>query len=389
MANTLTNLIPDLYAALTVVSRELVGFIPAVTRDASADRVAANQTLRVPISPANAAGGNATPAMSLPSAADQTFINATLTISKSRFFPFSWSGEEQKAMNMGPGFLTLRQQQIAQALRAAVNEIETDLANAAYAGASRAYGTATTTPFGDTGKYGDAAQLRKILDDNGAPLTDRTLVLNTAAGANIRANQAQAYMAGDTSLQRNGVLFDINGFALRESAQVPTVTAGTMASASTVSGALTVGQTTLTLKNATGTGTVSAGDVITLANDSNKYVVAAAAFAGANPATGDTITLARPGIRMAQGAAERAITVVGTAARNIGFSRNAILLATRLPATPTEGDLSTDRTTVTDPNSGLSFEVALYPGYLMNVYHVRVAWGVSVLKPEHVAVLLG
>ena len=392
MANTLTSLIPDLYAALNVVSRELVGFIPAVARDSTADRVAANQTLRVPISPANAAGGNVTPAMSLPSAADQTFIHSTLTISKSRFFPFSWTGEEQAAMNAGPGFLGLKAQQIAQAMRAAVNEIEADVANAAYLGASRAYSSHATTPpalFATAGDYSDAAQLRKILDDNGAPMSDRALVLNTTAGASIRAKQAQAYMAGDNSLQRQGVLFDLAGFAFRESAQVPTVTAGTMASASTVSGALTVGQTTLSLKNATGTGTVAAGDVITLANDTNKYVVAAASFAGANPATGDTITLARPGIRVAQGAAERAITVVGTSARNVGFSRNAILLATRLPATPTEGDLATDRITVTDPNSGLSFEVAVYPGYLMNVYHLRLCWGVSVIKPEHVAVLLG
>ena len=61
MANTLTSLIPDLYAALNVVSRELVGFIPAVARDSTADRVATNQTLRVPISPANAAGARSLP----------------------------------------------------------------------------------------------------------------------------------------------------------------------------------------------------------------------------------------------------------------------------------------------------------------------------------------
>lgn len=388
MANTLTNLIPDIYAALNVVSRELVGFIPAVARDASADRVAANQTLRIPIAPLNTAGGNATPAMSLPSAADQTIANATLTLSKSRFFPFSWSGEEQRAMNMGAGFLTLRQNQIAEAMRAAVNEIESDLAAAAYKGASRAYGTAATTPFGTAGDYSDAAQLRKILDDNGAPLTDRTLVLNTTAGASVRAKQAQAYMAGADTLQRNGVLFDINGFALRESAQVPTVTAGAMASATTSAAALTVGQTVLPLATA-GTGVVAAGDIITLANDTNKYVVSAVSFAGANPASGDSITIAAPGLRVAQSSAARAITVIATAARNVGFSRNAILLATRLPATPAEGDLASDRTTVTDPNSGLSFEVAVYPGYLMNVYHLRIAWGVAVIKPEHVAVLLG
>lgn len=390
MANTLTNLIPDIYAALDVVSRELVGFIPAVARDSTADRVAINQTLRIPVSPANAAGGNITPAMALPSASDQTIANKTLTISKQRFFPFSWTGEEQKSVDYGSGFLTLKQYQIAQAIRAAINEIETDIASAAYLGASRAYGTAATTPFVTTaGDYTDAAYVRKILDDNGAPLSDRHLILNTAAGAALRGKQAQVYMVGDAGLLRQGVLSDINGFSIRESAQVPTVTAGTMSGASTVSGALTVGQTSLSLKNATGTGTVAAGDIITLANDTNKYVVAAASFAGANPATGDTITLAAPGIRMAQSAAERAITVIATAARNVAFSRNAILLATRLPALPVEGDLANDRMTITDPASGISLEFAVYPGYRMNVYHVSICWGVAAIKPEHIAVLLG
>ena len=78
-----------------------------------------------------------------------------------------------------------------------------------------------------------------------------------------------------------------------------------------------------------------------------------------------------------------------TAASNIAFSRNSILLATRLPAVPTEGDLASDRMTVTDPNSGLTMDFAVYPGYMMNVYHVSVAWGVTVIKPEHCAVLLG
>lgn len=387
MANTLTSLITDIYAAMDVISRELVGFIPAVARDSSADRVAINQTLRVAVSPSNAAGGNITPAMSLPSAADQTFTNKTLTISKQRFFPFSWTGEEENSMNTGPGFLTLRQSQIAQAMRAAVNEIETDIATAASVGASRAYGTtAGTAPV-----LADWAGAKKILDDNGAPLSDRTTVINTTAGVSLRstANLYKVNEAGENGLLRNGTLGNLYGFDIRESAQIQTPTAGDMASAVTVSGALTVGQTVLSLKNATGTGTVSAGDIITLANDTNKYVVASASFAGANPATGDTITLAAPGIRKAQSAAERAITVFGTSARNCAFARNAIVLATRLPSVPTTGDLASDRMTVTDPNSGLSFEIAVYPGFRMNVYHLSACWGVSVIKPEHLAIIIG
>lgn len=388
MSNTITNLIPDFYRALDVVSRELAGFIPSVARDPAADRVADGQTLRIPIAPANAAGGDITPAMSLPAASDQVLGNVAVTIAKNRYWPFSWNGSQQQAVNMGPGFLTLQQDQIAQAIRAAINEIETDVANATYVKASRAYGTAATTPFGTAGNYSDAAEVGKILDDNGAPKSDRSLIVNTAAGAKIRGFQAQAQMAGDAGLQRQGVLFDINGFTIRESAQVPTVTAGAMASATTSVAALTVGQTVLPLATA-GTGVVAAGDIITLANDTNKYVVTAVSFAGANPASGDSITIGAPGLRVAQSSAARAITVVATAARNIALTRNSVLLATRLPAVPPEGDLATDRMTVIDPVTGIAMELARYPGFRMNVYHLSVAWGVAVLKSEHIAVLLG
>ena len=386
MANTLTNLIPDIYAALDVVSRELVGFIPAVARDSRADRVALNQTLRVPISPANAAGVDITPAMSLPSASNQTIGNAGIMISKSRAFPFSWTGEEQRSVDAGPGFLTLKQGQIAQAIRAAVNEMELDIAAAAAAGASRAIGaTAGTAPV-----LADWAGAKKILDDNGAPISDRTSVINTTAGVALRstANLYKVNEAGENGLLRNGTLGNLYGFDIRESAQVQTATAGAMSGANST-GALTVGQTVLPLKNATGTGTVSAGDIITIANDTNKYVVAAASFAGANPATGDTITLAAPGLRMAQTSADRALTVFATSTRNAAFTRNAILLATRLPAIPPEGDLASDRMTITDPISGIALEFAAYPGYRMITYHVSVAWGVKVIKPEHLAIIIG
>jgi hypothetical protein len=378
MANTLTNLIPDAYAALDVVSRELTGFLPSVARDASADRAAVGQTVRVGQSPPNAAGFDATPAMALPTAAYQTIGNKTFTISKNRAFPFSWTGEEQYAMDRGPGFLTLRQDQIAQAIRAAVNEMETDVALVAYKAASRAWGTAGTTPFASD--LSDPANVRKILDDNGAPPSDRHMTINTTAGAKLRtlAQLTKANEAGDTSLLRQGSLLDLHGFMIRESAKVQNHTKGT-GTAYVVDGAHAAGVTTIAAK--TGSGTILAGDVVAFEDDSNLYVVASAL-------SGGSFTINAPGLLQAQ-TDGKTITVGNNYAANLGYTRNAILLGTRLRAIPPEGDLAIDREIITDPRTGISFEFAIYPGFGMNTYIVAAAWGVSVIKPEHIALLRG
>ena len=379
--NTLTNLIPDAYAALDVVSRELTGFIPSVARDSRADMVAVGQTLRSIVAPVNASGADITPAMAIPSALNQSIGNKSLTITKSRFYGFSWSGEDIMAVDKGPGYLTIQQDQIAQALRAAVNEVEADIAAAASAGASRAFGaTADTAPL-----ISDFSQAKKILDDNGAPGSDRHAILSTAGGVAVRgfSNLYKVNEGGDTTLLRQGQLGDLYGFALRESAQVVRPTAGGMTGA-LVNGALSIGATAIVFDTGTvNTTGIVAGDIITIAGDTNKYVVATGVVA-----TTGTITIAAPGLLKAA-ADNAAITVFGTSSRNCAFSRNAIVLATRLPAIPPQGDMAIDRQVITDPRTGLSFELAMYPGYRMNTYHVSIAWGITVFKPEHLAIIIG
>lgn len=383
MPNTLTNLIPSAYRALNVVSRELVGFIPSVQLDPSAEMLAVGQTIYIPQAPVNSAGKDITPAMAFPTAAYQTIGSKSHSLTKQRAFPFSWQNEERKAMDSGPGYLSINEQQIAQALRAAVNEMEVDIAVAAKNGASRAFGaTAGTAPV-----LADWAQAKKILDDNGAPSTDRTSVFDTTAGVALRStsNLYKVNEAGDGgSLLRQGLLGNLFGFNLRESAQIQSTTKGTAASATVNADGYAVGATVLTLSSA-GTGTIVAGDIVTFAGDSNKYVIASG---DSDVSNGGTITLAEPGLRVAMSAATKAITVFGTSARNTAFSRNSILLSTRLPAS-VQGDLATDRQVITDPLSGISFELSMYPGDRMVHYEVGVCWGVTVIKPEHLAIIIG
>jgi hypothetical protein len=379
MANTLTNLTPDLYQALDVVSRELVGFIPSVTLDTGVERAAVGQNIRSFVAPASTAA-DITPGQNAPNTGDQTIGNQSMTISKARGVPIRWNGEEQRGMNSGPGHNNILRDQFAQAMRRLTNEMESDLASL-YTTTSRAYGTAGTTPFASD--LSDTAQIRKILADNGAPLTDMQLVMNTAAGAKVRTlgQLTKANEGGSDALLRQGELLDIHGMSLRESAQVTTNTKGTGTSYTTDTAGYSVGDTVITL--ITGTGTILAGDVVTFAGDSNKYVVATG-----NTAAGP-ITLAAPGLRQAIPASATAMTIGGDFASNIAFAKSAIVLATRAPARPSEGDMASDVMMITDPRSGISFEVALYKEYRQVHYEISAAWGFKNFKPEHTAILLG
>lgn len=383
-ANTLTGLIPDIYAGLDVVSRELVGFIPSVARNSTAERAAVGQQTRYHIAP-SASNSDVTPAMQVPSPADKTIGYDYLTISKSRFTDFGIVGEEQRGLNSGPGYLSVQADLIAQAFRSLTNEMEADIALAAKLGCSRAYGTAGTAPFGSG--VGDAAQVRKILDDNGAPATGRSCVISTATGANLRTNLqlTKVNEAGTNMTLRQGELIDLHGISFKESGQAAAHTAGTAASSTTNNAGYAVGATTITLASA-GTGTFLPGDVVSFAGDTNKYVVVTG---DTDVSNGGTIVIAAPGLRQAIPASATAITRSASYTTNVAFSQNALVLATRAPALPDEGDIALDRMMITDPRSGMVYELAIYPGYRKVSYQIAAAWGYKVTKTEHMTLLLG
>jgi len=386
MANTLTGLIPIIYTGLDIVSRELCGLVRACSLDSSVEQAAKDQTVRSPVVP-EATTEDITPGQNPANSGSQTITYKDIVITKSKASPILWNGEEQVSVR---GQLnTIMVNQFAQSVRALVNLVEADLYASGYAGASRAYGTAGTAPFGTAGSLVDSAQTLKILDDNGAPTTDRHLCLGTAAVANIRGVQSGLFevnRAGNDDLLRRGVIGDLQGFEVHTSAAISAVTAGT-GSGYLVNHAAgySAGDTEIVLD--TGSGTILAGDVITFASDSNKYVVASGISAPG------TITLAEPGLKQSL-ADNKAVTVVGSSTRNLGFTRNALHLAARAPQMPTDGngrpiDAAADVMTITDPRSGLSFQVAMYAQYRQVKYEVGLAWGTAVIKPEHIAVLLG
>jgi len=380
MANTLTNLIPVAYRALDIVSRELTGLIGAVNIDASADTIAKGQTVYSPVAPANTQTDIAV-GMAVTANVGQTIGTKSLVIDQYKSSSFEWSAEEEFGVNTGARLENIMMDQMAQAFRVHANAIEAFVFNVAKNGASRAIGTtAGTAPI-----LADFAGAKKILDDNGAPATGRSVVLDTTAGVALRGipNLFKVNESGDSALLRNGILGNLYGFDLRESAGVQPVTKGGMTGALINAGNLTPGSTVLTYDTGTvNTTGFAAGDIITIGSDPNKYVVEV----GSTSTTG-TFTIAAPGLRTTI-VNDAAITVFGTSTRNIALSRNAITLATRLPKFQA-GDLASDRYTITDPRTGLAFELTMWPGQRMVKYEVSIAYGASCIKPEHLAVIIG
>jgi hypothetical protein len=388
MANTLTGLIPTLYEALDVVSREMVGFIPAVSRDTSAARASLNEAILVPITTGQTAY-TTTPGVTAPNIGDQTVNNISMTINQSMYVPIRWNGEEQRGMTNAGTFNGVLLNQFTQGFRTLTNLIEQNLFQAAITNASRAFGTAGTTPFGVAGNLMDIAQSRKILSDNGTSVSDLQYVGGTSTFANLRGVQNVLFKvneSGSSDLLRNGIIGRLEGFDLHESAAVTAQAKGTGSGFTTTNAGFAIGTTAIPL--IAGTGTVIAGDVISFAGDTNLYVVQSGI-------TGPgMITIGAPGLMQAIPASATVVTLAANHTPNVAFSRSAIQLITRAPQMPIgpDGqamDMADDVIQVTDPVSGITFDIAVYRQFMQMVYHVRLAWGCAAIKPEHTVISLG
>lgn len=386
MPNVLTDLAADLYKAADIVARELTGFIPASTINAGTDAAAVGQKVRAHFTRA-ATVGTISPSMTIPEGTDQTVDNKYLEITKQRGVGIPWTGEDIRYVNGGSGYETIYGDQVAQAMRALVNEIEVDLATAAYQNASRAVGTAGTAPFGSN--FDIVADARQILVDNGMPVNDGnvSLVMNSLAGARLRKLSAlyKANEAGTDAMLRQGILLDLYGVGLRESAGVQSHTKGTGTLYDFAVAGEAIGQTTLSVEGGTvGATGIKAGDVITHAGDTlNAYVV----NTGTTATSGD-IVIGSPGLRIAAVDANE-ITIGNSYTANVMLHRHCLELAMRAPAKPAGGDAAVDVMMVQDPRSGLAFEISVYKGFNKAMIYVAAVWGVKAWKPDGIAVVMG
>lgn len=386
MANdiSLTGLTEILYQARDMVAREPTGFAQGVIVNGGSEGVSSGGTVTSLRTTEPTLETSYTPAMTTPDAADITTAVDTLTLSSYAGASIPLKGEQFAQLAKTVGAELALQQLYKQAIRKMINTMEAAIGTAAKNAASRATGTAGTTPFASN--FNTVNALRQILEDNGCSMDDGelSLVISTTAGTNLRnlAQLTKANEAATDATLRRGELLNISGFSIRTSAGVASHTKGTGASYLVNQTGLTNGSRAITVD--TGTGTIVAGDIITFASGTgsgHNYVVNSALAS-------NVVTIGYPGLR-GNIADNNAITVGNDYTANVGFHKSAIELAMRPPAQPPGGDAGEEIAVLVDEKTGLSFSARLYKGYGMNQIKLMAFYGIKVWKPEFVATLLG
>lgn len=377
MANTLTALAPTLFSAAKEVAAEPWGVVNAINTSFDDKGVAKGDTVNVPVAPVRSAS-DFTPANVAGAGTDATANTTPVVITKSRKVDWNITGEQLRSLQNGGTDQDWAKQLLLQGMRTLRNEAEADAAVAAKVGASRAIGSAGTTPFAsDINLLVDA---RKILQDNGAPLADMQFVGDTSAGAAMRKLGIiqNHYQAGSDEERRSGILQRQFGFMPRESAGVTLHTKGTGASYTSNTAGYAIGSTAITL--ITGTGTVLPGDIVTFAGDPNKYVVASGVAAPG------VITLAAPGLRQALPASAVAMTVGNNYTANLAFERNAIVGTLRPPIMPPN---PTIQQMLVSDDKGMTYLMLEIAQYGMTTWELHLAWGFKTVNPEFSSLVLG
>jgi len=388
---TLSGLTETLYKARDTVARELIGAIPSVLLNGGTEGVSLNGTVKSLKTSAPTLNTSHTPSMVIPEGDAQTTTTEEVQIEQTANVKIPLQGETTLQLINTIGFEAAMMQLYGQAFRVIANAIEAHTLGVIYKGASRAVGTPGTTPFAST--HGLIVDTHNILKDNGCPEgSEISLILGTAASGNLKklTNVYKVNESGSSDVFRRGVLLDIDGVAIKESAQIASHTKGAGTGYDIVTAGEAIGQTTLTLEGGTVNSTgFKAGDVIALDTDTaNKYVVRT----GLTATSGDLV-INDPGLRVA-GVDASELTIGNSYTANVMFERNAVELIMRPPALPMNiaggrGDNAAFRTTLFDEKSKLTFEVAIYLGYYKNMIDITTYYQAKAWKSDFIATLMG
>ena len=382
MANTLTVLIPKLLTGGMLTLRENAITPRLVNTGYSVTPQAPGSSITIPI-PAAQAAAAVTPAATPPANVDHTPTSVTLTLDKWYKSDFHLSDQDMSQIAARDNFIPM---QAGEAVKVLANQMDSDLL-ALYKNIYQYAGTAGTTPFANDARTWTTSA-RKLLNQSLAPLRDRYIVLDEDAEANaVDLEEFQnAAWAGDAQGIREGEIGRKLGADWYMNQNIPSHTKGTLAAGTALqlNAEVAAGAATLVLKDSGGslTGTMTQGDLFTIAGHAQQYTVSALATA-----SGNLCTVTFTPVAATTYAISSAVTHIASHVANLCFHRDAFALGFSPILEDTSG-LATQQS-VQDPVTGAVLRLEVTREYKQVTFRYDVLYGVTTVRASQACRILG
>jgi hypothetical protein len=394
VANTLTNVIPQLLAQSLPTLRENALMPRLVNRSIDAENRERGDTIDVPV-PTAIAQRDVTAAVTAATNQDTAATKVQVILNQWKEASFHLSDKDAESV-----FAGLIPMQAAEAVKAIANGADSFILGK-YTGVYQFGGTAGTTPFATAlTAFKDA---RKYLNKSAAPMGDRRVVLDSDAEAN--ALVLSQFLKADERGDQGGILDGQIGRKLGAdwflNQNVPTHTAGTWAitgvgytevKTSVVAGVQTViiqGNSSTT----TNGGTLVVGDVFKIAGETYVVTVSASVAVAAqatlsiqfSPAlkvaapVGTTVSFG--GATVGVGPSDHQV--------NLLFHRDFLAFASRPLSRSQMSGGGAMFMSVADPISGLALRLEVARQYKQWTYSYDLLYGATAVRPELAARILG
>lgn len=377
MANILTDVVPVLVAQGLATLRGACTMPRNVNTDYSNNPANVGDTVNVFI-PGAVSVGDVSPSATPVTAADIQPIKAPIALNKWRRAGFYLTDKQQEEIVGG-----VQSKETGEAVKALAEDINSYIFGL-YKSVYGYAGTAGTTPFASDISAITAA--RAVLNRQKAPLSDRRFVLDVNSEANALAlpNIYASYVVGNADAAIQGAIGRRVGFDWMMDQQVPTHTSTALsAGAATANGvqAVNAGSTdggrtgTISIAKATNSAPLVVGDILSIAGQTQTYVVTAAATL----AVGNTTVSIAPALQTALAGGET-ITLKASHTVNLAFHRDAFAFVSR-PLQAASSNIL-EMMSVVDPISGVALRLEVVRQNKQLLFDFDVLYGAACVRPE-------
>jgi len=377
MANVFTDVIPIIFARALQTLRATCALTQVINRDFENTPANTGDTVNVWI-PSAAVDSDVAPTAAPQAGQDTVPKRVPVTLNRWRHSGFYL--DDKNAESIAAGVYNAQIPEHIKALAQGVNSYVFSL----YTGFYGLVGTPGVTPFAtDTTA---ATQARKLLNKQLAPMDPRYIILNPDAEASAleQVKLSGFQNTGSQSAIIQGQIGQRYGMTWLMDQQVPTHPSVAMtAGAATANGVQAInagsidgGRTgTLSIAKATNATNLIVGDILTIAGQTQQYVVTAAVTL----AVGNTTVNIAPALQVATAGGE-AITLAAAHVVNLAIHRDAIAFASR-PLQKTSQN-TVEMMSIPDPVTGLNLRLELVRQNKQWFYDFDILYGASVARAE-------